>query len=141
MPNWFFEHCLSCLEHSPFWNCWAFHIILYCFPYLKLPSFLYMVNCLQVLGTFYFISIDWESSCVMCIKTFLDNWFLIYSHKSFVSLKNVTESFISLGHWPSTGSFGVNTDISVTNPINLSMALGVSRFSGKGLCAGSLFKE
>ncbi|MBA0683914.1 hypothetical protein Goari_025539 [Gossypium aridum] len=54
---------------------------------------------------------------------------LYVGHKSFVSLKNVTESFISLGHWPSTGSFGVNTDISVTNPINLSMALIVSRFS------------
>ncbi|MBA0739804.1 hypothetical protein Gogos_013039 [Gossypium gossypioides] len=53
----------------------------------------------------------------------------------------IFQSFISLGHWPSIGSFGVNTDISVTNPINLSMALGASRFSGKGLCAGSVFKE
>ena len=40
-------------------------------------------------------------------------------------MKNVTDSFVSLGHWPSAGSFGVNTDILATNPINLSVVLGV----------------
>nr|ANJ04376.1 ATP synthase CF0 B subunit [Aconitum kusnezoffii] len=40
-------------------------------------------------------------------------------------MKNVTDSFVSLGHWPSAGSFGFNTDILATNPINLSVVLGV----------------
>ena len=26
-------------------------------------------------------------------------------------MKNVTDSFVSPGHWPSAGSFGFNTDI------------------------------
>ncbi|PIA34348.1 hypothetical protein AQUCO_03800145v1 [Aquilegia coerulea] len=38
-------------------------------------------------------------------------------------MKNVTDSFVSLGHWPSAGSFGFNTDILATNPINLSVVL------------------
>ncbi|GMI77334.1 hypothetical protein like ATCG00130 [Hibiscus trionum] len=48
-------------------------------------------------------------------------------------MKNVTDSFVSLGHWPSAGSFGVNTDILATNPINLSVVLGVLIFFGKGV--------
>nr|QXE43422.1 CF0 subunit I [Ficus microcarpa] len=40
-------------------------------------------------------------------------------------MKNVTDPFLSLGHWPSAGSFGFNTDILATNPINLSVVLGV----------------
>nr|YP_009248078.1 ATP synthase CF0 subunit I [Metroxylon warburgii]AMW66044.1 ATP synthase CF0 subunit I [Metroxylon warburgii] len=48
-------------------------------------------------------------------------------------MKNVTDSFLSLGHWPSAGSFGFNTDILATNPINLSVVLGVLIFFGKGL--------
>nr|YP_010033462.1 ATP synthase CF0 subunit I [Curculigo orchioides]AFB18397.1 ATP synthase CF0 subunit I [Molineria capitulata]QOW40500.1 ATP synthase CF0 subunit I [Curculigo orchioides] len=48
-------------------------------------------------------------------------------------MKNVTDSFISLGHWPSAGSFGFNTDILATNPINLSIVLGVLIFFGKGV--------
>nr|QXP99489.1 CF0 subunit I [Meconopsis punicea] len=41
-------------------------------------------------------------------------------------MTNVTDSFISLGHWPSAGSFGFNTDILATNPINLSVVLSLS---------------
>nr|UDZ59409.1 ATP synthase CF0 subunit I [Echinodorus cordifolius]UDZ59410.1 ATP synthase CF0 subunit I [Echinodorus paniculatus] len=48
-------------------------------------------------------------------------------------MKNVTDSFVSLGHWPSAGSFGFNTDILATNPINLSLVLGVLIFFGKGV--------
>lgn len=56
-------------------------------------------------------------------------------------MKNVTDSFVSLGHWPSAGSFGFNTDILATNPINLSVVLGVLIFFGKGVCASCLFQE
>nr|YP_009307030.1 CF0 subunit I [Ludwigia octovalvis]AOR53470.1 CF0 subunit I [Ludwigia octovalvis] len=48
-------------------------------------------------------------------------------------MKNVTDSFVSLGHWPAAGSFGFNTDILATNPINLSVVLGVLIFFGKGV--------
>nr|YP_010830046.1 ATP synthase CF0 subunit I [Lappula stricta]YP_010830301.1 ATP synthase CF0 subunit I [Lappula patula]YP_010830386.1 ATP synthase CF0 subunit I [Lappula monocarpa]YP_010830471.1 ATP synthase CF0 subunit I [Lappula lasiocarpa]YP_010830556.1 ATP synthase CF0 subunit I [Lappula balchaschensis]WFF49674.1 ATP synthase CF0 subunit I [Lappula stricta]WFF50014.1 ATP synthase CF0 subunit I [Lappula patula]WFF50099.1 ATP synthase CF0 subunit I [Lappula monocarpa]WFF50184.1 ATP synthase CF0 subunit len=48
-------------------------------------------------------------------------------------MKNVTDSFVSLGHGPSAGSFGVNTDILATNPINLSVVIGVLIFFGKGV--------
>nr|YP_010725547.1 ATP synthase CF0 subunit I [Ellisiophyllum pinnatum]WDY12447.1 ATP synthase CF0 subunit I [Ellisiophyllum pinnatum] len=48
-------------------------------------------------------------------------------------MKNVTDSFVSLGYWPSAGSFGFNTDILATNPINLSVVIGVLIFFGKGL--------
>nr|QAA95779.1 ATP synthase CF0 B subunit [Solanum elaeagnifolium] len=53
-------------------------------------------------------------------------------------MKNVTDSFVSLGHWPSAGSFGFNTDILATNPINLSVVLGVLIFFGKGVCVSDL---
>nr|YP_009419563.1 ATP synthase CF0 B subunit I [Symplocos costaricana]ASM46339.1 ATP synthase CF0 B subunit I [Symplocos costaricana] len=53
-------------------------------------------------------------------------------------MKNVTDSFVSLGYWPSAGSFGFNTDILATNPINLSVVLGVLIFFGKGVCVGCL---
>nr|YP_010242909.1 AtpF [Impatiens walleriana]QTJ26041.1 AtpF [Impatiens walleriana] len=53
-------------------------------------------------------------------------------------MKNVTDSFLSLGHWSSAGSFGFNTDILATNPINLSVVLGVLIFFGKGVCASCL---
>nr|QUO98394.1 ATP synthase CF0 subunit I [Canarium album] len=53
-------------------------------------------------------------------------------------MKNVTDSFVSLVHWPFAGSFGVNTDILATNPINLSVVLGVLIFFGKGVCASCL---
>lgn len=56
-------------------------------------------------------------------------------------MKNVTDSFVSLGHWPSAGSFGFNTDILATNLINLSVVLGVLVFFGKGVCASCLFQE
>nr|ATG27888.1 ATP synthase CF0 subunit I [Primulina brachytricha var. magnibracteata] len=49
-------------------------------------------------------------------------------------MKNVTDSFVSLGHWPSAGSFGFNTDILATNLINLSVVIGVLIFFGKGVC-------
>nr|YP_010427893.1 CF0 subunit I [Gyrinops salicifolia]USN93296.1 CF0 subunit I [Gyrinops salicifolia] len=52
--------------------------------------------------------------------------------------KNVTDSFVSLGHWPSAGSFGLNTDILATNPINLSVVLGVLIFFGKGVLSDLL---
>nr|UFK62558.1 ATP synthase CF0 subunit I [Phrynium rheedei] len=48
-------------------------------------------------------------------------------------MKNVIDSFVSLGHWSSAGSFGFNTDILATNPINLSVVLGVLIFFGKGV--------
>nr|YP_010318968.1 ATP synthase CF0 subunit I [Lapiedra martinezii]QWW89925.1 ATP synthase CF0 subunit I [Lapiedra martinezii] len=48
-------------------------------------------------------------------------------------MTNLTDSFVSLGHWPSAGSFGFNTDILATNPINLSVVLGVLIFFGKGV--------
>nr|YP_010151660.1 AtpF [Ilex hanceana]QQW48831.1 AtpF [Ilex hanceana] len=53
-------------------------------------------------------------------------------------MKNVTDSFVSLGHWPSAGSFGFNTDILSTNPINLSVVLGVLIFFGKGVLSDLL---
>nr|YP_009673369.1 ATP synthase CF0 subunit I [Khaya madagascariensis]QDF42805.1 ATP synthase CF0 subunit I [Khaya madagascariensis] len=56
-------------------------------------------------------------------------------------MKNVTDSFVSLVHWPFAGSFGFNTDILATNPINLSVVLGVLIFFGKGVCASCLFQE
>nr|YP_009670706.1 ATP synthase CF0 subunit I [Passiflora tenuiloba]QCX30013.1 ATP synthase CF0 subunit I [Passiflora tenuiloba] len=46
-------------------------------------------------------------------------------------MKNVTDSFVFLVHWPSAGSFGLNTDIFATNIINLSVVLGVLIFFGK----------
>ncbi|CAN6868377.1 unnamed protein product [Brassica rapa subsp. narinosa] len=49
-------------------------------------------------------------------------------------MKNLTDSFVYLGHWPSAGSFGFNTDILATNPINLSVVFGVLIFFGKGVC-------
>nr|YP_009349260.1 ATP systhase CF0 B subunit [Symplocarpus renifolius]YP_009709573.1 ATP systhase CF0 B subunit [Symplocarpus nipponicus]APZ83125.1 ATP systhase CF0 B subunit [Symplocarpus renifolius]QEX51427.1 ATP systhase CF0 B subunit [Symplocarpus nipponicus] len=48
-------------------------------------------------------------------------------------MKNVTDSFVSLGHWPSAGILGFNTDILATNPINLSVVLGVLIYFGKGV--------
>nr|YP_011031352.1 ATP synthase CF0 subunit I [Warburgia ugandensis]WQT73286.1 ATP synthase CF0 subunit I [Warburgia ugandensis] len=53
-------------------------------------------------------------------------------------MKNVTDSFVSLGHWPSAGSFGLNTDILATNPINLSVVIGVLIFFGKGVLSDLL---
>nr|YP_009897202.1 ATPase I subunit [Hemilophia sessilifolia]QKK43835.1 ATPase I subunit [Hemilophia sessilifolia] len=48
-------------------------------------------------------------------------------------MKNLTDSFVYLGHWSSAGSFGFNTDILATNPINLSVVFGVLVFFGKGV--------
>nr|YP_009581927.1 ATP synthase CF0 subunit I [Actaea vaginata]QBK50419.1 ATP synthase CF0 subunit I [Actaea vaginata] len=53
-------------------------------------------------------------------------------------MKNVTDAFVSLGRWPSAGSFGFNTDILATNPINLSVVLGVLIFFGKGVLSDLL---
>nr|QBZ77208.1 ATP synthase CF0 B subunit [Achlys triphylla] len=53
-------------------------------------------------------------------------------------MKNVTDSFVSLSHWPFAGSFGFNTDILATNPINLSVVLGVLIFFGKGVLSDLL---
>nr|YP_009766579.1 ATP synthase CF0 B subunit [Cadellia pentastylis]QIS97114.1 ATP synthase CF0 B subunit [Cadellia pentastylis] len=53
-------------------------------------------------------------------------------------MKNVTDSFFSLGYWPSAGSFGFNTDILSTNLINLSVVLGVLIFFGKGVLSDLL---
>nr|UGV23122.1 ATP synthase CF0 subunit I [Elaeocarpus angustifolius] len=53
-------------------------------------------------------------------------------------MKNVTDSFVFLGHWLSAGSFGFNTDILATNPINLSVVLGVLIFFGKGVLSDLL---
>nr|YP_009730208.1 ATP synthase CF0 subunit I [Dendrocalamus sinicus]QHT54375.1 ATP synthase CF0 subunit I [Dendrocalamus sinicus] len=46
-------------------------------------------------------------------------------------MKNVTHSFVFLAHWPSAGSFGLNTDILATNLINLTVVVGVLIFFGK----------
>nr|YP_010184543.1 CF0 subunit I [Hygroryza aristata]YP_010184544.1 CF0 subunit I [Hygroryza aristata]QVH33975.1 CF0 subunit I [Hygroryza aristata]QVH33976.1 CF0 subunit I [Hygroryza aristata] len=48
-------------------------------------------------------------------------------------MKNVTHSFVFLAHWPSAGSFGLNTDILATNLINLTVVIGVLIFFGKGV--------
>nr|YP_009449876.1 ATPase subunit I [Burmannia coelestis]ANK36073.1 ATPase subunit I [Burmannia coelestis] len=48
-------------------------------------------------------------------------------------MKNITDSFLSLGYEESAGSFGFNTDILATNPINISVVLGVLIFFGKGV--------
>nr|YP_010213917.1 ATP synthase CF0 subunit I [Linum narbonense]UBN07366.1 ATP synthase CF0 subunit I [Linum narbonense] len=53
-------------------------------------------------------------------------------------MKNGTESFVSLGHWPLAGSFGFNTDILATNLINLSVVFGVLIFFGKGVLSDLL---
>nr|YP_009716120.1 ATP synthase CF0 subunit I [Atriplex centralasiatica]QGL09245.1 ATP synthase CF0 subunit I [Atriplex centralasiatica] len=53
-------------------------------------------------------------------------------------MKNGTDSFVFLGHWPSAGSFGFNTDILATNLINLSVVLGVLIFFGKGVLSDLL---
>nr|QVD45209.1 ATP synthase CF0 subunit I [Primula oreodoxa]QVD45292.1 ATP synthase CF0 subunit I [Primula oreodoxa] len=53
-------------------------------------------------------------------------------------MKNVTDSFVSLGYWPFAGSFGFNTDILATNPINLTVVLGVLIFFGKGVLSDLL---
>nr|YP_010186416.1 ATP synthase CF0 B subunit [Coleus xanthanthus]QVL24107.1 ATP synthase CF0 B subunit [Coleus xanthanthus] len=53
-------------------------------------------------------------------------------------MKNLTDSFVSLGYWPSAGSFGFNTDILATNPINLSVVIGVLIFFGKGVLSDLL---
>nr|YP_009730569.1 ATP synthase CF0 subunit I [Psammosilene tunicoides]QHU77298.1 ATP synthase CF0 subunit I [Psammosilene tunicoides]UJV31313.1 ATP synthase CF0 subunit I [Psammosilene tunicoides] len=53
-------------------------------------------------------------------------------------MKNVTDSFVFLGHWPSAESFGVNTDILATNLINLSVVIGVLIFFGKGVLSDLL---
>nr|YP_010007071.1 AtpF [Passiflora loefgrenii]QNR05838.1 AtpF [Passiflora loefgrenii] len=53
-------------------------------------------------------------------------------------MKNVTDSFVFLVHWPSAGSFGFNTDIFATNIVNLSVVLGVLIFFGKGVLSDLL---
>nr|YP_009402424.1 ATP synthase CF0 subunit I [Faidherbia albida]APA33065.1 ATP synthase CF0 subunit I [Faidherbia albida]ATO89140.1 ATP synthase CF0 B subunit [Faidherbia albida] len=53
-------------------------------------------------------------------------------------MKNITDSFLSFGYWPSAGSFGFNTDILATNPINLSVVIGVLIFFGKGVLSDLL---
>nr|YP_009442383.1 ATP synthase CF0 B subunit [Taxillus sutchuenensis]ATN95810.1 ATP synthase CF0 B subunit [Taxillus sutchuenensis] len=54
-------------------------------------------------------------------------------------MKNISNSFVSLSHWPFAGGFGLNTDILATNPINLSVVFGVLIFFGKRVCASCLF--
>ena len=56
-------------------------------------------------------------------------------------MKNVTDSFVFLGHWSLAGTFGFNTDILATNLINLIVVIGVLIFFGKGVCASCLFRE
>nr|YP_010976391.1 CF0 subunit I [Stellaria neglecta]WNX95192.1 CF0 subunit I [Stellaria neglecta] len=53
-------------------------------------------------------------------------------------MKNVTDSFVFLDHWPSAESFGVNTNILATNLINLSVVIGVLIFFGKGVLSDLL---
>nr|QXO03155.1 ATP synthase CF0 B subunit [Dossinia marmorata] len=56
-------------------------------------------------------------------------------------MKNITNSFVSVGHWLFVGSFEFNTDILATNPINLSVVLGVLIFFGKGVLNDLLDKR
>uniref|UniRef100_A0AAU7LJ06 ATP synthase subunit b, chloroplastic n=1 Tax=Liparis brunnea TaxID=3137895 RepID=A0AAU7LJ06_9ASPA len=56
-------------------------------------------------------------------------------------MKNLIDSFVSVGHWSSAGSFEFNTDILATNPINLSIVLGVLIFFGKGVLNDLLDKR
>ena len=58
-------------------------------------------------------------------------------------MKNLTNSFLSLGFWLYAESFGFNTDILATNPIDLSVVLGllIFFFFGKGVCTSCLFQE
>ena len=56
-------------------------------------------------------------------------------------MKNITDSFLCLGYWPSAGSFGFNTDILATNPINLSVVLGVLVFLERECVRVVYFKE
>nr|QYK18730.1 ATP synthase CF0 subunit I [Stelis grandiflora] len=56
-------------------------------------------------------------------------------------MKNITDSFVSVEHWSSAGSFEFNTDILATNPINLSVVLGVLIFFGKGVLNDLLDKR
>jgi len=56
-------------------------------------------------------------------------------------MKNVTDSFVSLGYWPSARSFKFNTNILATTLINLSAVLRVLIFFGKGVCVSCLFQE
>nr|YP_010119892.1 ATP synthase CF0 subunit I [Oberonia seidenfadenii]QRC27066.1 ATP synthase CF0 subunit I [Oberonia seidenfadenii] len=56
-------------------------------------------------------------------------------------MKNITDSFVFVGHWSSAGSFEFNTDILATNPINLSVVLGVLIFFGKGVLNDLLDKR
>nr|YP_009339615.1 ATP synthase CF0 subunit I [Lobelia anceps]APQ39008.1 ATP synthase CF0 subunit I [Lobelia anceps] len=53
-------------------------------------------------------------------------------------MKNGTDAFLYLDHWPVAGSFGFNTDILATNPINLSVVIGVLIFFGKGVLSDLL---
>nr|YP_010389320.1 ATP synthase CF0 subunit I [Harpullia cupanioides]UPQ44640.1 ATP synthase CF0 subunit I [Harpullia cupanioides] len=53
-------------------------------------------------------------------------------------MKNITDSFVSSVRWSFAGSFGFNTDILATNPINLSVVLGVLIFFGKGVLSDLL---
>nr|QFQ51720.1 ATP synthase CF0 subunit I [Spiranthes sinensis] len=56
-------------------------------------------------------------------------------------MKNRIDSFFSGGYWPVVGNFEFNTDILATNPINLSIVLGVLIFFGKGVCASCVRKQ
>nr|YP_009109267.1 ATP synthase CF0 subunit I [Corallorhiza odontorhiza]AIW51736.1 ATP synthase CF0 subunit I [Corallorhiza odontorhiza] len=56
-------------------------------------------------------------------------------------MKNITNFFVSVGHWLSAGSFEFNTDILATNPINISVVLGVLIFFGKGVLNDLLDKR
>nr|YP_009571954.1 ATP synthase CF0 B subunit [Scurrula notothixoides]QBH75391.1 ATP synthase CF0 B subunit [Scurrula notothixoides] len=53
-------------------------------------------------------------------------------------LLNLSNSFVSLSHWPFAGGFGFNTDILATNPINLSVVFGVLIFFGKRVLLNDL---
>nr|YP_009996513.1 ATPase subunit I [Oberonioides microtatantha]QNQ65990.1 ATPase subunit I [Oberonioides microtatantha] len=56
-------------------------------------------------------------------------------------MKNLTDSFVYVGRWSSAGSFEFNTNILATNPINLSVVLGVLIFFGKGVLNDLLDKR
>nr|WRW10925.1 CF0 subunit I [Gleadovia mupinensis] len=53
-------------------------------------------------------------------------------------MKNVNDSFVSFGPWSFAGSLRFNTDILATNPINLSVVIGVLIFFVKGVLSDLL---
>lgn len=55
-------------------------------------------------------------------------------------MKNLIDFVIVLGYWPPAEGFGLNTNLLETNLINLGVVIGLSVYSGKGVCADRIYK-